>query len=205
MGCAGRARAAETLNEVREMHEEMVILVDEHDRPTGTAAKSVVHHGATPLHRGFSCFVFNTGGELLLQQRAFSKTTWPGIWSNSVCGHPAPDEDPATAVHRRLDHELGMTDVEITLALPDYRYRAELRGVVENEFCPVWIGVTRSKPRPNPDEVAAVRWVPWSSFLEDVRSSVTAFSRGLSPWSREETLLLAESVVLRRALGASGA
>ena len=62
---------------------EEVVLVDENNNPVGAMPKSAVHGKDTPLHRGFSVFLFNKKGELLLQQRALSKITWPGIWSNS--------------------------------------------------------------------------------------------------------------------------
>lgn len=186
------------------MTEENVILVDEDNGIIGTAPKAGVHHAQTPLHRAFSCFVFNGRRELLLQQRALHKVTWPGIWSNSVCGHPLPDEVYEDAVHRRLADELGMTGVTLKLALPDYRYRAEMLGVVENEFCPVWIGFSDAAPEPNPDEVAAVQVRPWSEFVAGVRANADPFYQQLSPWCREETRLLTEGETLARFLRAQG-
>ena len=175
---------------------EHVILVNEDNEPIGTAPKAEVHHADTPVHRAFSCFVFNRRGELLLQQRALHKVTWPGIWSNSCCGHPLPDEVYEDAVHRRLADELGMTGVALQLALPDYRYRAEMFGVVENEFCPVWIGFSDATPEPNPDEVAAVQYRPWSDFLAATRANAEPFYQQLSPWCKEETQLLTEGDTL---------
>ena len=186
------------------MTEERVILVDQDNQPIGTAPKAEVHHAATPLHRAFSCFVYNGRGELLLQQRALHKVTWPGIWSNSCCGHPLPDEDYEDAVHRRLADELGLADVALQLALPDYRYRAEMLGVVENEFCPVWIGYSDATPKPNPDEVAAVQYRSWAEFLAGVNANADPFYQELSPWCREETRLLYEGDVLGRFLGDHG-
>ena len=68
-----------------------VVLVDEENRELGRALKSEVHHAATPLHRAFSLFLFDRRGRTLVQRRALAKRTWPGIWSNSCCGHPAPE------------------------------------------------------------------------------------------------------------------
>ena len=67
--------------------DEMLVYVDENGNPLSTEAKSLVHHAETKLHLAFSIFLFNSKGELLLQQRANSKKTWPGVWSNSCCGH----------------------------------------------------------------------------------------------------------------------
>lgn len=168
------------------MISEHVILVDERNQPVGTAPKADVHTQQTPLHRGFSVFLLNRRGELLLQQRAATKKTWPLVWSNSCCGHPADGESNEAAAARRLRHELGLSLSEIEMVLPDYRYRAELNGVVENEFCPVMAAFTDQAPELNQDEVAAVRWVPWTEFVAEVKQ----FPERYSPWCTEETLLL---------------
>ncbi|MBI4426527.1 MAG: isopentenyl-diphosphate Delta-isomerase [Candidatus Kerfeldbacteria bacterium] len=165
---------------------EHVVLVDEKNRPIGTAPKSNVHTRQTPLHRGFSVFVLNARDELLLQQRAATKKTWPLVWSNSCCGHPADGETDEAAARRRLHHELGLSIAEVQMVLSDYRYRAELNGVMENEFCPVLVAFTDQAPTPNPDEVAAIRWVPWDEFVAEARQQPERYS----PWCVEETLLL---------------
>src|SRR6185369_1582532 len=110
-----------------------VVLVNDKNKSLGTMEKLSAHSDKTPLHRAFSLFLFNKQGEFLLQQRAFHKKTWPGVWTNSVCGHPRLWERPIAAARRRLEFELGLKDVEIVMALPDYRYRAEKDGIVENE------------------------------------------------------------------------
>lgn len=88
--------------------EELIVLVDENDQPIGVMPKSLVHGPNTPLHRGFSVYVFRPEGELLLQQRSFGKQTFPGVWSNSCCGHPGPGETPGQAAVRRARMELGL-------------------------------------------------------------------------------------------------
>lgn len=186
------------------MTDDLVILVDEHDRPIGTAPRDAVHGRDTPLHRAFSCFLFNRRGDVLLQQRAPTKTTWPSIWSNTCCGHPRPGEALEAAVRRRLREELGLEAGELVMALPGYRYRAEHRGVVENEICPVLIGRAEGEPRPDPAEAAAVMWFPWPRFVDGVRRSTDPFFSELSPWCREEALLLEEGEELERLLAPAG-
>ena len=57
---------------------EFVILVDENDQPIGQMEKQAAH--VTPhLHRAFSIFIFNSKGELLMQQRALSKYHSPAF------------------------------------------------------------------------------------------------------------------------------
>jgi isopentenyl-diphosphate delta-isomerase len=168
---------------------ETVVLVDEQNRPIGEAPKASVHTGDTPLHRGFSVFLFDRRGRLLLQQRSHSKKTWPLVWSNSCCGHPRLGESSVDAARRRLAFELGIMQAEIVEVLLDYRYRAEHRGVVENETCPVMVAFTDERPVPNADEVESVRWVDWEEFLRETREPSTPYSE----WCVEETALLAKS------------
>ena len=134
--------------------DDMVVLVTEDNEPVRTEQKLIAHNGYTKLHRAFSVFLFNSKGELLLQQRAFGKMTWPGVWSNSCCGHVMLHETVAAAAKRRVKYELGLSGIDLKLALPDFRYIAEMNGIVENEICPVFIGFTDKEPRPNPEEVA---------------------------------------------------
>ncbi len=169
--------------------DDMLVYVDDAGTPIGTEEKPLVHHGDTKLHLAFSIFLFNSRGELLLQQRALTKKTWPGVWSNSCCGHVMLHERTIDAAKRRLKFELGIIGVDLKLMLPDFRYRAEKDGVVENEICPVFVGVTDKPPKPNPDEVEAVKWVDWQEFCTDAASPDTK----ISPWAVEEVELLVAS------------
>jgi isopentenyl-diphosphate delta-isomerase len=160
-------------------HTELVVLLAEDGTPVGTAEKATVHSQETPLHLAFSCHVFNTAGQLLVTRRALTKLTWPGVWTNSFCGHPGPDEPMVEAVARRAQRELGITLDSVTMAVPDFRYRAvDASGVVENEICPVFIAVTSDTPRPADDEVAEFEWVDARALLESLEKSPWAFS----PW-----------------------
>ncbi len=170
---------------------EYVVLVDKHNKQVGVELKSRVHTTNTPLHRAFSLFIFNKTNQLLLQQRALSKQTWPGIWSNSVCGHPLPGESFVAAACRRAEYELGLKldKSEIIIMLPSYTYRYKHKGVVEHEFCPVFVARTNLLPQPNTDEVAATRWVDWQEWLQTI-----SHPNEFSEWCVEESTLLSTNV-----------
>ena len=87
---------------------ELIVLVDDDGTAIGTMPKPEVHHGETPLHRAFSAYLFDDAGRLLITRRAQDKATFPGMWTNTVCGHPGPDEDDAAAIARRAAFELGL-------------------------------------------------------------------------------------------------
>lgn len=158
---------------------ELVVLVDEEGHAVGTAEKSEVHTTDTPLHLAFSCHVFNDKGEVLLTRRALSKKTWPGVWTNSACGHPGPGENTVDAIRRRALAELGLELGAIREVLPDFRYRAvDASGVVENEICPVFVAHALGTPEPSTDEVCEWKWVSPRALAEAVSQTPFVFS----PW-----------------------
>ncbi len=157
-----------------------VVLLDDQLRPAGELPKSQVHHRDTPLHLAFSCYVFDDSGRLLLTRRAAGKRTWPGVWTNSCCGHPLPGESSAQAAARRLREELGLRLVRSAVALPEFRYRAVAPdGVVENEFCPVLVGAVEGQPQPDLSEVMEWRWVSWPEMV----GLVSVAPWVISPWA----------------------
>jgi len=159
---------------------ELVVLVDDRGRPTGTMPKSEVHGTDTPLHLAFSVYVFHADGRFLVTRRAVSKRTWPGVWTNTCCGHPQPGEAPAVAARRRLWQELSLVPLTLNLVLGDFSYHAvSPEGIVENELCPVFVATVDADPDPDPTEVVQWGWVSWESFRELTRSSPWA----VSPWS----------------------
>lgn len=174
------------------MKEELVVLVDEQNNEIGKMEKLAAHNASTPLHRAFSIFLFNGQGQLLLQQRSRHKKTWPLVWSNSCCGHPAPGESTENAIHRRLKDELGLENVAFEVVLPNYRYRFERDGIVENEICPVYAGRCDQTPIINPAEVEATRYINWKEFLDIARSK----NKTHSEWALEEAVLLQETMMI---------
>ena len=159
--------------------EDLVVLLDDAGQPSGSAPRATVHTTDTPLHLAFSCYLFDPSGRLLLTRRAVTKRTWPGVWTNSFCGHPRPGEDTVAALHRYAAHELGVEVTGVTCLLPQFRYRAvDPGGVVEHELCPVYAAHTGDQPRPHPDEVAELRWVE----LDELRGLVALAPWALSPW-----------------------
>ena len=157
---------------------EKIYFVDEYDNPTGeTSEKFAAHHAATKLHAAFSCYIFDTKGQFLVTQRAYSKKVWPSVWTNSCCGHPFPGESRIDAIKRRLDYELGMQASDITLILPNYIYTTPpYHGIIENEFCPLYVAMATNQPQPNSNEVEDYQWMNWQSFIEQTKKDSNDYS-----------------------------
>jgi isopentenyl-diphosphate Delta-isomerase len=166
--------------------EELVVLLDDDGRRIGTALKAEIHDDATPLHFAFSCYLFDDDGRVLLTRRALDKRAFPGIWTNSFCGHPAPDESVEDAVVRRARKELGVEITDVRCVLTDFRYRAtDASGVVENELCPVFAARAASPVVADPAEIMDSAWVPW-----DQLSNAARIPWAISPWAAEQIPLL---------------
>jgi isopentenyl-diphosphate delta-isomerase len=168
--------------------QECVVLCAPDGSHSGTAPKSTVHHRDTPLHLAFSCYVFDAAGRVLVTRRAYDKRTFPGIRTNSCCGHPAPGEGMRTAVLRRLRHELGIVPTGLDLILPAFRYRATAAdGTVENELCPVYRALTTTDVpvTVHPPEVHGAWWVPWPEFAAQADGTDP-----LSSWGAEQVAQL---------------
>jgi isopentenyl-diphosphate delta-isomerase len=172
------------------MEKEQIILVDEIGNQIGTAPKLASHHASTPLHLAFSCYIFDEQGKFLVTQRALSKKVWPGVWTNSVCGHPTPGESFEQAITRRAQDELGMKVKGIQEILPDYRYRTPpYNGIIENEICPVFVARAASDVSPNPEEVESYHWMPWKEYEKELREQPDEYSY----WAKDQYKQLIDS------------
>jgi isopentenyl-diphosphate delta-isomerase len=169
---------------------EQIVFVDETGKPTGEVGPKLASHTAnTKLHLAFSCYIFRrSNNAFLVTQRALSKKVWPGVWTNSVCGHPAPGEAMEDAIRRRAKFELGLDKLEdIEVVLPKYRYTTPpYNGIIENEFCPVYIAYVNDEPNPNPDEVEAYEWHTWLEYTHWLASHPDK----VSYWAKDQYLQL---------------
>ena len=149
--------------------EEFVVLVDQDDQKLGLMEKQQAHVAGL-LHRAFSVFVFNSKGELMIQQRAASKYHSPTLWTNTCCSHPRDNETYEQAAHRRLQEEMGF-DCELEYKF-NFIYKAHLENdLIEHELDHVFIGTFDDEPKLNPDEVMAYRWVELDDLKKDMEKN----------------------------------
>lgn len=165
---------------------EQIVFVDKDGRPTGVVGPKLESHtNDTKLHLGFSCYILrHSDNKFLMTQRALSKKVWSGVWTNSVCGHPMPGESMETAVRRRTKFELGIENLHgITCVLSNYTYTTPLyQGIIENEFCPVFVAYTADSVHPNPEEVAAYYWLSWSEYVRKLKDN----TQNVSYWAKDQ-------------------
>lgn len=155
---------------------EEVILVNEEDQEIGSAEKLEAHKKGL-LHRAFSVLIFNSAGEMLIQQRALTKYHSPGLWSNACCSHPRPGEKIEDAVTRRLKEELGMT---CSLRyLSKFQYQVEFEnGLTEHEMDYVFAGESDQEPSLNPKEISNLRYIS----MEDLHLEISRSPERFTEW-----------------------
>jgi isopentenyl-diphosphate delta-isomerase len=157
--------------------EEHVILVDHKNQMLGTMEKMEAHSKGK-LHRAFSTFIFNTQGQLLLQQRAINKYHSGAKWTNTCCSHPRPGEAVYDAANRRLSEEMGL--VCKLRPVFDFVYHAELAGgLIEYEYDHVLFGVTDAVPKPNKDEVIGYEYCDVPSLESDLHNNPAKYTEWL--------------------------
>ncbi|QIZ76705.1 isopentenyl-diphosphate Delta-isomerase [Ferrimonas lipolytica] len=149
------------------MTNELVVLVDEHGNCIGTEEKMAAHQKGL-LHAAFSVFVFNSNHEMLLQRRAQHKYHSGGLWTNTCCSHPRPNETTDSAAHRRLVEEMGF-DCPLQYKF-EFIYHAKLDlGMTEHELDQVLFGYSDTLPKPNPAEVCEYRYIDLTSLEAELK------------------------------------
>jgi isopentenyl-diphosphate delta-isomerase len=167
---------------------EQVILVDETDQPLGTMEKMEAHRRAV-LHRAFSVFIFNSRGEMLLQQRAQEKYHSAGLWTNACCSHPRPGEDTRAAALRRLREELGFTTDLFKLFEFTYRTAYD-NGLTEFEFDHVFVGTYDQEISPDQTEVSDYRY----RSMPEIEAELNSAPETYSSWFQLAFPLLKEKI-----------
>ena len=155
------------------------MLVDQKNHKLGELEKLEAHKKGL-LHRAFSVFVFNSKGELLIQQRPKEKYHSGGLWSNTVCSHPKPGERYLVAAHRRLREEMGF---DCPLRKKEvFIYKKEFdNGLTENEYDTIFFGKFDGTPKPNKKEVADWKWIT----IKDLKNELSKNPQRFTYWFGE--------------------
>lgn len=157
------------------MAEEQVVLVNEEGVETGLMGKTEAHEKGL-LHKAISVIIYNSNGDMLIQQRASTKYHWAGIWSNTCCSHPRNNESFADAAKRRLYEECGFsTDLEEEF---QFIYKAfdEASGLTEHELDTVYTGIYDGEVPFNPDEIQDIAWIPVDELVADIHKNPDSYS-----------------------------
>ncbi|MFT6087664.1 MAG: isopentenyl-diphosphate delta-isomerase [Glaciecola sp.] len=158
----------------------LVPLVDVDGNITGYADKMTAHIRGD-LHLAFSVMVVrrrNKGVEYLLQRRALNKYHSGGLWANTCCSHPLPNEKIKNAAMRRVSEELGVKASLDLVKVGQIRYKHHLaNNLIEHEFDHILVAeVTTLQWHNNPDEVMETRWWKESEIVNQISNNPEVFT-----------------------------
>ena len=179
---------------------ELLILVDHEDNELGFSSKAECHSGTGLLHRAFSVFIFNSSGQVLLQQRSQDKELWNLYWSNSCCSHPRQGEQIENAAHRRVMEELSI-DCELHYLYKFFYQEPFEKKGSEHELCSVFVGRHDGKVSINITEIADWKFID----PEELSRSIDQYPEKYTPWLQSEWSELTKNYLgsINQALGLS--
>ena len=134
--------------------EEVLPIVNDRGLTVGKATRRECHGGSKLLHPVVHLHLFNSRGELYLQQRPLWKTIQPGKWDTAVGGHVGFGEPASAALEREVQEELGISDFE-PIAVKKYLFESDR----EREYVYLYRTVCDQEPAPS-DELEGGRF--WS-------------------------------------------
>ena len=134
--------------------EEVLPIVNDRGLTVGKATRRECHNGSKLLHPVVHLHLFNSRGELYLQQRPLWKTIQPGKWDTAVGGHIGFGEPASEALRREVSEELGITDFT-PVAVRKYLFESDR----EREYVYLYRTVCDAEPAPG-DELEGGRF--WS-------------------------------------------
>jgi isopentenyl-diphosphate delta-isomerase len=151
-----------------------VILVNDVDEVVGFEDKLIAHQKGL-MHRAISVLIFNSEGKWLLQQRANDKYHSGGLWTNTCCSHPYPNESTQTSAERRLMEEMGM-ETQLSYSF-DFKYCVKLdNDLTENELDHVFIGQSDVLPNPNPKEASGYKYMSRFEIEKDLMNNPESYT-----------------------------
>lgn len=162
------------------MSEEHFDIVNDRDEVIGQAPRSEVHRRKL-LHRAVHVLVFNSRGELFLQQRSLAKDDFPGAWDSSSAGHVTAGDDYDLTVIREVAEELGVELGAVPPRLMDLA-AGEATGW---EFCRVYRAVHDGPFLLQASEIRGGGWFFPEAVTEWIRLRPADFSSAFRLiWSR---------------------
>lgn len=166
-----------------------IVLVNDANIQIGIAEEKLIHTERTPLHRGFSLFMYNSRHDVLIVKRALNVVSFPGLWSNTLKGHQGLGESALASTKIGLSEILGipLEYVNEIVEISPYRFQfVDQNGIMENEICTIVVAKGDVDPKPDQRFVTDFKWVNWYKFGGLIESR----PKDYTPWCKEEAKIL---------------
>src|ERR1700722_10282187 len=144
------------------MDDELIELVDDHDKVIGTILRSEANKQNLLNFRAIYVWLVNSKGQIFVPKRAKNKKLYPGGYDFSVAGQLAVDETYEKALHREVKEELKLN-------IDDYK-RKEIVKLTPKEngvACFVKLYELRADVEPNfnTEDIESAEWLTPKQIL----------------------------------------
>ncbi len=130
--------------------DEILVEVDKNNNEIGTIVKRAAHSTSSRYHRAAHMMIFNSKGEVILQQRSLNKSRGAGLWDMHG-GHQAAGMTIEQTAKQELMEEVGI-DIDLKL-LKVWLFKAQ----DQLEYCHVYYGVSDGPYAFDRNEVQAIK------------------------------------------------
>lgn len=150
--------------------DELIDIVDENGNYTGKTCLKSIAHKLGHFHPTVHIWLYTKDRQILLQQRAFTKKVFPGLWDISVAGHIGAGEEIALAAQREVLEEIDYSIQQEDLCKIGTRKHMvnHPNGIIDNEFHHVFISELTENINNltiQEEEVAALKLFPLETLL----------------------------------------
>jgi len=165
-----------------------IILVSPMDEQIGSGEKLDIHQRGI-LHRGFSVYVINDEGRILLHKRALGKYHSGGLWTNSCCSHHYEGKTLEESVRCRLREELGIDEAENLMEIGHFMYYSKYSDAMhEHEVDHVFVCNYSGELAPDPNEMSEVAWMDVKTLKQELLDKPDKFTS----WFHTATVMVLE-------------
>jgi isopentenyldiphosphate isomerase len=157
---------------------EFIDILNENGVMTGQSVSRDEVHSRGLWHRAIICAIVNSDNKVLLQQRAFNKEKYPGLWDLSVAGHIIAGDDSVSTVIRETNEEVGF-NISRKITLNDFCFITSFRSIVkigdfiENQFYDFFIlkDFNLKELQFNDNEVIAAKWCDYAEIRQMLKNN----------------------------------
>jgi isopentenyl-diphosphate delta-isomerase len=149
--------------------DERIDIINKDGSPTGQSDLKSIIHKRGYYHNTAHVWFYTKEGEILLAQRAATKTICPLLWDVSVAGHVDAGEAIIHAAIRETQEEIGLSVCEEIFekigVFPCFQTYDN--GIIDNEFHHTYIAellVELNHLKPQKSEVEALKLVTLEEF-----------------------------------------
>lgn len=158
--------------------EEIVAVVDENGKELDRVARSSLQD--THAWQIISVWIENSDGQVLLQQRSFSKPLGPGLWTCAVEGTVTGSDTFDETAAREVEEEIGLAPVRLVPTKKVF-YKAShgsrlAQGYTAKCDWPI------EKFRIQKEEVEQLAWLPREQVIREIQAKDPKYPASAVVW-----------------------